>query len=125
MDWTITEVEKNGDYITLTATAEIPLKELQAVLEGAPETTSSKVVKTTKPKKARAKPKGKAKDFDKKAYMKAYHAKRKAAKEKSAPTVEVTGEDPSQEKQDRMEALDKQIKKAQAEQGKMYGRERP
>jgi len=116
MDWTITEVEKNGDYITLTATAEIPLKELQAVLEGTPITTSSKVVKKPKAKKALVKKKpapatGKTL-AEKAAYARERYAKRKTG---NAPTLELTGEDPSEDKIRRMEKLQESIKKLEEE----------
>jgi len=115
MDWTITEVEKNGDYITLTGTAEIPLKELQAVLEGTPTTTSSKVVKKPVVKKVQVKAKTSAYPSNSAEYKHQAYLKKKAKKlAGKAPTVELTGDDPSQDKMERMQKLQDKLDRLEA-----------
>ena len=134
MEWKIIKTNSDGTEIFVTIEAVLSSEEYRVFKQNnqkqpEPKKKSKpiKLKKKLKPiklkKKTRAKPGEKnltAEQIKRKEANARYRAKKQTTKETAAADGE-----PSQEKQDRLVALDKGIKKIQKEQEKIFGRERP
>ena len=115
MDWKITSVTDGDEGVTITAEANLDYGQLADLL-GVPGGFATPVPKKKQAKKKPMKYKKRANEpFDKKAYNKAFNARKKTAGDHAPPTVRMGKDEGSYKKALRLQRLQDKIDKVEEE----------